>query len=233
MRSTLRTAIVVVVGELEASTLSCCCSFETNSCHCSPISRLIGGAALSPAKSVLSVSQTSKQETAGMIVSSSSRFLLLLLMAAASLAFVPQTAPSFRTSTTSLYHNKKKKRSSSTGGGFGSAPSKGSSAFRYAGAVLPGRQSPQRVVADEAIVKPDYHRTGTPASRGKALLPWMVEVKSAPEIRRMRDAGRLGRHILDLGGRMVEAGVSTDEIDAAVHDEILKVRGKRLGFQWW
>jgi len=51
----------------------------------------------------------------------------------------------------------------------------------------------------------------------------MIEVKSAAEIEKMRESGRLARHVLDLAGRMVEPGVTTDEIDAAVHNEIIKV----------
>lgn len=73
------------------------------------------------------------------------------------------------------------------------------------------------------IAKPDYWQSGVPLPK-KSLLPWMIEVKSAAEIAKMRAAGRLARHILDLAGRMVEPGVTTDAIDAAVHAEIVKVR---------
>ena len=107
------------------------------------------------------------------------------------------------------------------GGGFGGATTS-TSKFPFAGSVRPGKQTPQRVVASEDVVKPDYWKTGIPAS-GKSLLPWIIEVKSAAEIEKMRDAGRLARHILDMAGRMVGPGVTTDEIDEAVHQETLKV----------
>lgn len=56
------------------------------------------------------------------------------------------------------------------------------------------------------------------------MLPWMIEVKTPEEIEKMRAAGRAAREILDLAGRMVAPGVTTDEIDALVHEETLKVR---------
>ena len=32
--------------------------------------------------------------------------------------------------------------------------------FNYAGSVRPGKQTPQRIVVDKAIEKPDYHQDG-------------------------------------------------------------------------
>ena len=56
------------------------------------------------------------------------------------------------------------------------------------------------------------------------MLPWVIEVKTEEEIEKMRAAGRVAREVLDLAGRMVCAGVTTDEIDNVVHEETLKVR---------
>lgn len=55
------------------------------------------------------------------------------------------------------------------------------------------------------------------------MLPWMIEVKTADEILKMKMAGAMAREILDLAGRAVAVGVTTDEIDALVHEEIVKV----------
>jgi methionyl aminopeptidase len=55
------------------------------------------------------------------------------------------------------------------------------------------------------------------------LLPWMIEVKTPEEIDKMRAAGKVAREILDLAGRAVAPGVTTDDIDALVHEETLKV----------
>ena len=132
-----------------------------------------------------------------------------------------------RTSSTRLFHNNKKttKRNSngnSAGGGFASFRGSPDVTFPYTGTVRPGNQSPQRIVVQEDIVKPDYWQTRIPTS-GKPLLPWMIEVKTASQIVKMREAGRLARHVLDMAGRMVEPGITTDEIDGAVHAEIVKV----------
>jgi len=78
------------------------------------------------------------------------------------------------------------------------------------------------------IVKPDYWQTGVPKP-SKSLLPWMIEVKAEEEIAKMRAAGRLARHVLDVGGRAVRPGVTTDEIDALVHEEIIKVSSSVAG----
>lgn len=51
----------------------------------------------------------------------------------------------------------------------------------------------------------------------------MIEVKTASEIEKMRAAGRVAREVLDLAGRMVQPGITTDDIDQLVHDETLKV----------
>ena len=157
-------------------------------------------------------------------------------------AFVPRTSPAQKapvvvlpasrsSSSTRLFHNKasSKKRgsSSSGGGGFGQALRElRTASFPYSGTIKPGKQSPQRVVLDEHIVKPDYHLTGIPVSRKSSasaassslVLPWTIEVKSAKEIEMMRESGALAREILDLAGRAVRPGVTTDAIDALVHE---------------
>lgn len=147
--------------------------------------------------------------------------LFLLATAAPATAFLPASDTSARTST-SFFMNKKKgkKPASSKGMGFGSAgPSK--STFPYAGRVRPGKQSPQRVVVDKSIKIPDYAGDGIPKAKASALLPWIVEVKSPAEIEKMRAAGKLAREVLDLAGRAVKVGVTTDEIDTIVHDFVV------------
>jgi methionyl aminopeptidase len=142
-------------------------------------------------------------------------------------AFMNPRCPSSvsETPTTTLFMDKKKtgKPRSSGGGGFGAALQTPS--FSYAGSVRPGKQSPQRVVLDESIVKPDYWKTGKP-SAPRPMLPWVVEVKTPVEIEKMRKSGRLAREILDMAGRAVLAGVTTDEIDTLVHNRIVEVRRK-------
>merc|ERR1719502_1493399 len=54
------------------------------------------------------------------------------------------------------------------------------------------------------------------------MLPWQIEVKNAEDIAGMRAAGRVAREVLDLAGRMVAPGVTTDAIDALVTEECIK-----------
>ena len=154
--------------------------------------------------------------------------LFLLALPAVSAAFISPTAPKAVGTTTRLWHNKSKKsqkRGGGGGGGFGMATAnKQKDTFPYAGAIRPGVQSPQRVVDQADIPRPDYAETGIPSGgTAKRLLPWMIEVKSAAEIEKMRASGKLAREILDLAGRAALPGVTTDEIDTLVHEAILEV----------
>jgi len=54
------------------------------------------------------------------------------------------------------------------------------------------------------------------------MLPWDIEVKTPEQIAGMREACRIAREVLDVAGKAVRPGVSTDEIDAIVHEESLK-----------
>mmetsp|Transcript_30415 Transcript_30415/g.97045 ORF Transcript_30415/g.97045 Transcript_30415/m.97045 type:complete len:347 (-) Transcript_30415:47-1087(-) len=102
--------------------------------------------------------------------------------------------------------------------GFGARPK-----FKYTGAVRPGKISPTRPVP-ETIAMPPYAKSGRPRDSSPAF-PWVVEIKTDDEIERMRKAGRAAREILDLAGKMAKPGVTTDEIDALVHEECLKRGG--------
>jgi methionyl aminopeptidase len=142
-------------------------------------------------------------------------------------AFSPSLQLPSSSRTTQLFMDKKKTTKKSGAKpkpqGFGSAMGMPSAGFPYAGTVTPGVQSPQRVVVEQGIVKPDYSEDGVPKKRSTQLLPWIVEVKTPEEIVKMRAAGKLAREILDLAGRAVAVGVTTDEIDTLVYEAIVKV----------
>lgn len=153
------------------------------------------------------------------------RFLfvfLLLSNAAAASAFVPRSTRITPRTQTVLYERSKKRLRSKPQGFGGALRDLQTTTFVYSGSVRPGKQSPQRVVLDANIVKPDYAETGIPTARS-SLLPWLIEVKTPEQITKMKAAGRLARQILDLAGRAVGVGVTTDQIDALVHEEIVKV----------
>jgi len=137
------------------------------------------------------------------------------------------------TSSTRLEMNKKgkskskpkKKTASSSPKGFAAAlrdlQEKG---FKFSGDVRPGKQSPQRVVNNPRIIVPDYAVDGQPKNRGP-LLPWLIEVKKPEEIAKMRISGRVAREVLDIGARAIRPGVTTDEVDRAVHEACLERGG--------
>ena len=61
------------------------------------------------------------------------------------------------------------------------------------------------------IARPDYAETGQVTRRPED------RVKSPELIERMRRAGRAAAEVLDLGAAVIAPGVTTDEIDAVVH----------------
>jgi methionyl aminopeptidase len=84
--------------------------------------------------------------------------------------------------------------------------------------VTPGRISPRREVPAH-IAKPDYWQTGVP-SRGSGR-----NVRTPDELVRMRRACAAAAKVLRLAGALVKPGVTTDELDAFVHDTIIGLGG--------
>lgn len=81
---------------------------------------------------------------------------------------------------------------------------------RTEGRVLPGVVSPMRAVPPH-ISRPPYADTGVVPERGEPA------VKPPDVIARMRTTGRLAAEILRLAGAAVRPGLTTDELDAYVH----------------
>lgn len=65
--------------------------------------------------------------------------------------------------------------------------------------------------------------TCQPKNNKRQLMPWVIEPKTPEEIEKMRAAGRVAREVLDIAGRAVRVGITTDEIDQLVHEETLQV----------
>ena len=91
-----------------------------------------------------------------------------------------------------------------------------SSERRKAGFVGPSR------VVPESILRPDYALSGTPGNSDQLRLPWMIETKSSSDVEKMRVAGRVAREVLDLTGRAVRPGITTDELDEIAHAAIIE-----------
>ena len=82
--------------------------------------------------------------------------------------------------------------------------------------VKPGVRSPMREVPLH-IRRPDYASTGTP-TRGSGRLK-----RTPEEADRLRHACKVAARILREAGEQVKPGVTTDEIDAFVHDLTIKL----------
>ena len=79
------------------------------------------------------------------------------------------------------------------------------------GRVQPGIVSPRRSVPS-SIARPPYADTGE-------VTRWNESPVKSPEIiERMRHAGAIAAEVLRLAGEFVKPGVTTDEIDASVHE---------------
>jgi hypothetical protein len=101
-----------------------------------------------------------------MMFRSSVTLLLISTNLLGASAFAPQVAPartshshanSSEESTTALFKKRVAKSKTSGGTGFSSAlRDLRNNSFPYAGSIRPGVQSPQKIVIDESIMKPDY-----------------------------------------------------------------------------
>lgn len=80
--------------------------------------------------------------------------------------------------------------------------------------LRPGQISP-RLDVPSNILRPPYVDTGEN--------PWIeqIQVHSKDELKKMRAACKLGAEVREFAGTLVKPGVSTDEIDKAVHKMII------------
>ena len=88
---------------------------------------------------------------------------------------------------------------------------------KYTGPLRKGIVSAMRTVPDH-IEKPDYAVNGIPVSEQTARADREIPVYSEEELQRIRHSCRLTRECLDLCHRMIRPGITTEEIDIAVHE---------------
>lgn len=80
--------------------------------------------------------------------------------------------------------------------------------------------SPMRPVR-KGIVKPDYADDGVPVSE-MAARSSDIKILDAETIKKMREVSRLAREVIDIAGNAVAPGITTDEIDAIVHEACME-----------
>ncbi|CAH1448070.1 unnamed protein product [Lactuca virosa] len=89
--------------------------------------------------------------------------------------------------------------------------------FDWTGPLRPYPISKKRVIP-AGIELPDWAVDGTSKTEPISDLQHVVEIKTPEQIERMRETSRIAREVLDAAARVVRPGVTTDEIDAVVHE---------------
>ncbi|KAG9128276.1 Methionine aminopeptidase 1 [Ceratobasidium sp. 392] len=80
--------------------------------------------------------------------------------------------------------------------------------------------SPRRVVPPE-IPRPDYVEDGIPHSE-RLREAFSIKILTPEEQESMRVVCKLSREVLDIAAAAIRPGITTDEIDAIVHEETIK-----------
>lgn len=95
--------------------------------------------------------------------------------------------------------------------------------YRYTGKLRPYRREAKREVPS-SIARPDYAQNtdGIPYSEQAVRGLAQIKVLDDEEIEGMRVACKLGREVLDVAARTCEVGVTTAEIDRAVHEACIE-----------
>ncbi|KAF8607756.1 methionine aminopeptidase [Ceratobasidium sp. AG-I] len=93
--------------------------------------------------------------------------------------------------------------------------------YPFTGTVRPVYPlSPRRAVPPE-IPRPDYAEDGIPHSE-RLQSARVIKILTPEEQESMRVVCKLGREILDIAAAALRPGITTDEIDAIVHEETIK-----------
>ncbi|KAL1459508.1 hypothetical protein WDU94_011480 [Cyamophila willieti] len=94
---------------------------------------------------------------------------------------------------------------------------------KFTGDLRPWPQTPRREVPVH-IGLPDYaiHKHGIPLSEQDYKRSGLIKVLSDEEQEGLRVACKLGREVLDEAARVIDVGVTTDEIDRIVHEACIE-----------
>ena len=93
--------------------------------------------------------------------------------------------------------------------------------FQYTGKLRPSYITPRRSIPN-TIKKPDYASTGVPRSEMRAKNTKQIPIYSSQDVIGIRRACKLGREVLDIAGHLVKPGITTEEIDLAVHEACIQ-----------
>ncbi|KAF7456175.1 methionine aminopeptidase [Cryptosporidium felis] len=85
------------------------------------------------------------------------------------------------------------------------------------------------------ILRPDYadDKEGRPFSEIKRKKISAIVVPTSEEIELLKECCKIGRAALDIAASMIKPGVTTDEIDKAVHDYIISKNAYPSPLNYW
>ncbi|XP_021756326.1 methionine aminopeptidase 1A-like [Chenopodium quinoa] len=96
--------------------------------------------------------------------------------------------------------------------------------FDWTGSLRPYPISSYRTVPKH-IELPDWAVDGIPKIEPESNLQHIVEIKTPELIQRMRETCKIAREVLDAAARIIRPGITTDEIDRAVHEATVAAGG--------
>ena len=148
------------------------------------------------------------------------KLMRILLLAVAITTSLSYTFPHHLPNSVALYERKKGKKGKTSVGGFGGLIKNiKQQQFSFTGSITPGMQTVQNptppTLPPSSI--PEYAKSSHPLTIDD-VRPWIVTPKTPEQISKMEISGRIARQVLDFGGSLVRPGITTDEIDQAVHE---------------
>ncbi|PRP82161.1 hypothetical protein PROFUN_10432 [Planoprotostelium fungivorum] len=93
--------------------------------------------------------------------------------------------------------------------------------FSFTGKLRPGKVSPMSVVPAN-IAKPDYADDGEPVSERKSRNSSNIVIHTPQQIEKIKKCCKLAREVLDIAGKSVRVGITTDEIDKIVFNACIE-----------
>lgn len=94
--------------------------------------------------------------------------------------------------------------------------------FKYTGGVRPQYPLTPKRHVPEHIPKPDWAENGLPITEQRNDRMNKILIYKKDEIKKIRKACMMGREILDIAAAAIRPGITTDELDAIVHEETIK-----------
>lgn len=105
--------------------------------------------------------------------------------------------------------------------------------FKYTGPLRPVYPLTAKRAVPEHIPRPDYAEDGTPHSELAERGETNIKVLTAEEIEGVRKACKITREVLDIGAAAIRPGVTTDEIDAIVHQATIERNAYPSPMNYW